>query len=278
MSLPFADLHTHTTASDGSFSPTELLHEAVRLGLKGLSITDHDTLNGYKEILPLAKSLNISLLSGVEFSSLTDKTSVHILAYGFSLENPLILDLCANYLLRRRERCLEMLELLKKNRLPLDDDAWLKEALTSDQLIGRPHIAAAMMRAGYVASVEEAFQRYLGEGCCCYRCASSASTAEMIDIVHEAQGLAVLAHPHLIPDERLLKKLLTLPFDGIEVYYARFPMHRNQRFLDIAKHKKWLATGGSDFHGTVKPHLSLACSWTPQETFDRLMHHYQNIS
>lgn len=275
--LPFADLHTHTTASDGSFSPQELLQEAARLGLKGLSITDHDTLNGYKEILPLAQSLNISLLPGVEFSSLSDKTSVHILAYGFSLDNPLILNLCADYLLRRRERCLEILELLRKNRLPVDEDIWLKDALISDQLIGRPHIAAAMMRAGYVTSVEEAFQRYLGEGCPCYRCATSASTAEMIDVIHEAKGLAVLAHPHLIPDERLLQKLLKLPFDGIEAYYARFPMHRNQRFLEIAKRKKWLVTGGSDFHGTIKPHLAIASSWTPQETFDQLIEHYQKI-
>lgn len=272
---PFADLHTHTTSSDGSFSPSELLHAASVLGLKGLSITDHDTIGAYKDILPLADSLNISLLPGIEFSSICAKTSVHILGYGFSLRNDLILSLCENHLIRRKERCIEMLELLKKHKLPLDADTILQQAITNNQLIGRPHIASAMMRQGYVRSIEEAFQRYLGENCPCYRGAASASTDEIIAAIHAANGLAVLAHPHLIPNESLLQRLLTMPFDGIEVYYARFPIQRNQRFLDIAQRKKWLATGGSDFHGTIKPQLALASSWTPQETFEKLFLHYQ---
>lgn len=272
--LPFADLHTHTTCSDGSFSPTQLLQEASVLKLKGLSITDHDTLNAYQEILPLAQSLNITLLSGVEFSSLCGKTSVHILAYGFSLKNPIIIALCEKHLIRRKERCLEMLTLLKAHNLSLHEDTILQEALKKNQLIGRPHIAAAMIRQGYAASMEEAFQHYLGEGCPCYRSATSLSTEEMVDAIHAAQGLAILAHPHLIQDASLLNKLLNMPFDGIEVYYACFPMQRNRRFLEIAQRKKWLATGGSDFHGSVKPHIALASSWTPQETFEQLLLHY----
>lgn len=274
MTFSRADLHTHTTCSDGSFSPKELLHEAARLGLKGLSITDHDTLNAYKESVPLAKSLNIRLLSGVEFSSLCGNHSVHILAYGFSLENPLITTLCDNHLIRRRQRCLEMLELLKKHGAPLDQDVPLQQALDAHQLIGRPHIAAAMIRCGYVTTMEEAFERYLGEGRPCYRCATSLSTEETVDAVHEAHGLCVLAHPHLIQDEALLNRLFMLRFDGIEAYYACFPMRRHKRFLEIAERKKWLATGGSDFHGSVKPHIALASSWTPEETFEQLYAHY----
>lgn len=271
---PFADLHTHTTCSDGSFSPVELLHEAARLQLKGLSITDHDTLTAYQDILPLAQALNITLLSGVEFSSLCIKTSVHVLAYGFSLKNPIILKLCEDHLIRRRQRCLEMLELLKAQNLSLQADQPLQEALANNQLIGRPHIAAAMVRLKLVASMEEAFQRYLGEGGPCYRCATSLSTEAVIDSIHQANGLAILAHPHLIQDESLLNRLLNMPFDGVEAYYGCFNMQRNRRFLDIAQRKKWLATGGSDFHGSVKPHIALASSWTPQETFEKLLLHY----
>lgn len=275
MLTPFADLHMHTTSSDGSFSPSELLHAAADLGLKGLSITDHDTIHAYTEILPLAASLKLSLLSGIEFSSICAKTSVHILGYGFSLRNTLILSLCENHLIRRKERCLEMLSLLKKQRLSLDEDPILQQLIHTNQLIGRPHIAVAMIRQGYVSTLEEAFQRYLGENCSCYRGAASMSSEEIINVIHQANGLAVLAHPHLIPNESLLQRLLKMPFDGIEVYYARFPMQRNQRFLEIAQRKKWLATGGSDFHGTIKPQLSIGSSWTPQETFEKLFLHYQ---
>lgn len=277
MGVVFADLHTHTTCSDGSFSPAELIDQAHRLGLQALSITDHDTLGAYKEAIPLAQAAGLLLLPGVELSSLCGKTSVHILAYGFSLENPLIVEMCDAHLKHRRTRCLEIIELLGKHKVFLQEDAFLQEALAMHKLVGRPHIGAAMVRQGYVGSMEEAFQRYLGEDCPCYRSAISLSPEETIDAIHQAKGLAVLAHPHLISNEALLQKLLKMPFDGIETYYARFSAHRNHRFLQIAQHKKWISTGGSDFHGTVKPHISLGCSWTPQETFEELFQHYQKV-
>lgn len=259
-----ADLHCHSTCSDGTASPKELIDLAIENNLSGLSITDHDTLNAYQTALPYAKEKNFPLIPGVEFSCIQRNESVHILGYAFDLRNQEINDFCNMHKNRRRQRSLLILERLKEHKMPIELNT---ENLES---IGRPHIAIEMMKQGYVQSMEEAFKKHLGEGCPCYVHGEAFSVEETIDVIHDAGGLAVIAHPHLINNSGIVTDLLKMPFDGIEAYYARFAPHKEKPWVKIGKYRNWILTGGSDFHGTVKPHIPLGCSWVAETTFQTL--------
>jgi predicted metal-dependent phosphoesterase TrpH len=137
--------------------------------------------------------------------------------------------------------------------------------------LGRPHIASLMVAKGYVRTFQDAFTKYIGEGRPCYTAGSYFSVQETLNVLKEAGALAVIAHPHLIKKPEILKELLDMPFDGIECYYGTFNNDQNRRFLAIAEKKGWLITGGSDFHGTIKPNIALGASWTPKEHFDKLI-------
>lgn len=264
MMNPYADLHCHSSCSDGSFTPIELIDHALSVGLKGLSITDHDTSAAYQEALPYAESKGFKLISGIEFSTLHKGESVHILGYGYKLNHRAILDLCAFHHNRRQARNSAILEKLTHAGMPVNEE---ELALESKEITGRPHIANVMIQKGYVDSVNEAFKKYIGEGKPCYVEGKGISTEESISAIKEAGGFAVIAHPHLIKSAALLKDLLKQDFDGIEVFYARFPKSQEERYLRIAQEKGWLITGGSDFHGTVKPTIPLGCSWVDESLF-----------
>lgn len=259
-----ADLHCHSTSSDGTYTPEDLVKLAVEIGLNALSITDHDTIDAYEKAIPIAKQLSLPLLTGIEFSTVLLGKSVHLLGYGFKLDHPAVISLCAKHKQRRTERNLQILENLKKIGLPVD----LHHGESS---IGRPHIAQAMMEKGYVQSVQEAFKKYLGEGKPAFARGEAITIQETIDALHAASGLAVIAHPHLIEDPSLVKNLLEYNFDGIECYYAKFSLEQNKRWLEIAEKKQWLITGGSDFHGSIKPTIPLGASWVDQTNWERIL-------
>jgi 3',5'-nucleoside bisphosphate phosphatase len=269
-----ADLHCHTTCSDGSLTPVEVIKLAAEIGLKGLSITDHDTIDGYETALPAAKEAGVELLPGVEFSAAYRDVSVHILAYAFSLSDEHILTFCQRHQARREQRNRAILKLLQQNGIPITEEELLGGLDTSGivphKTIGRPHIALAMVRRGYVSSVQDAFAKYLKEGKSCYSPGEPFSVEETIDIIHRAKGVAIIAHPHLIAKRSVARYLLQLNFDGLEAYYARLPVEREAEWIKTAQAKGWLITGGSDFHGSVKPNIPLGCSWVNEETFRRL--------
>lgn len=270
-----ADLHCHSTCSDGSKTPKELISLAKSLGLSGLSITDHDTIEGYKEALPYAKELDIDLITGVEFSTVHNGESVHILCYRYPIDSPLIKSFCEKHQTRRTNRNRGILQRLKEEGMPITEEEMLATIHQDNQkhTIGRPHIAMAMVKKGYVISIQDAFKRYIGDDKSCYVSGDSFSTEETIDLIHQAQGLAIIAHPHLLEDGNLLQDMLKMPFDGIECFYAKFSPYQNQRWLDIAKKKNWLITGGSDYHGDIKPNLMLGNSFVDQATFNALKYH-----
>ncbi len=273
-----ADLHCHSTCSDGSESPENVLKIAASIGLSGLSITDHDTIEAYATAIPIAEQLGIKLLPGAEFSTMHKGVSVHILAYAFDLKNPIIHEFSQRHHQRRLDRNREILDKLAQKGMPVTEEEI--EALLSPELsveqrtIGRPHIAQVMVQKGYVGSITEAFKRYIGEGKPCYASGKPFSSDETIDIIHNVGGLAVIAHPHLVDDSKTLQDLLEMPFDGIECYYGTFPMHLQERWLNIAKKKNWLITGGSDFHGSIKPNIPLGSSWVNEELFQPLYDHW----
>ncbi|PJD93251.1 MAG: phosphatase [Parachlamydia sp.] len=268
-----ADMHCHSLCSDGTFSPEKLVELAHQIGLKGLSITDHDSIEAYPEAQITAERLGICLLSGVEFSTEHLGVSIHVLAYGFALQHPLIAQFCARHLARRIERNQEILALLRKHRMPIKEEEL--SAISTRGTVGRPHIALAMVKQGYVKTLREAFKKYLGEGKSCYAPGKAFSVEETLEVIHQAKGLAVIAHPHLIDNNRILRSLLGMPFDGIECYYGRFPLQIHERWLDIAHKKQWLISGGSDFHGEIKPDIALGCSWVNEELFDKFFQYFQ---
>ncbi len=272
-----ADLHCHTTYSDGTISPQDIVQLACDIGLKGLSITDHDTIEAYQEAIPAAQAKHLPLISGVEFSAVHQQTNVHILAYSFPLSSPFIREFCQRHYQRREHRNRLMMERLASQGMPLSREDFPEHLFTPDSHhpIGRPHIALAMLKKGYVHSIQQAFHDYIGEGKPCYAPGEPFSVEETLDIIHQAKGLAVIAHPHLIEKVGIIKDLISMNFDGIEGYYARFPRQAQERWIKIGARKGWIITGGSDFHGEIKPTLPLGSSWVSEETFHILQQHFQ---
>lgn len=265
-----ADCHCHSILSDGSETPKNLIFLTKKLGFQGLSITDHDTVAAYEEAIPIAKECDLLLLPGIELSCHFENHSVHILGYAFDLQHPSLLAFCKRHEERRRERNRAILQKLAHHGMTVLES----DLAFAAHIVGRPHIAQAMIKKGYVHSIQEAFHQWIGEGKPCYAPGDRPTAEETIAIIHEAGGLAVLAHPHLIQDDAFIERLLQLPFDGLEAYYCRFPAPENEKWLKIAEAKNLIPTGGSDFHGIVKPNISLGCSFTPAKSFTKLWEHY----
>lgn len=270
-----ADLHCHTRYSDGSDSPEELIRLAVEKGLSGLSITDHDTFDAYGEADLLAKQYQISLLPGIEFSASLRTEPVHILGYAFSLKSESMRQLCERHKERRRNRNALILKKLDKLGIHIEEE---ELHLPFSKTIGRPHIALALMKKGVVSSIKEAFIRYLAEGRPAYDPGEPISIEETIQAIHEGHGKAILAHPHLIKRQSIVRAMFQMPFDGLEGYYARFPPEQEKKWLDLAQKKEWIVTGGSDYHGVNKPQNPLGSSWVGKETFNLLYSHYLNVA
>ncbi len=266
-----ADLHCHSTASDGTLSPRELILLAKAQNLFGLSITDHDTIDAYATAVSVAQEQGIRLGSGIEFSCEHLGHSIHILGYDYLLTDPGIQDLCKRHQVRRMDRNRAILEQLAKRGFVIDEKHLF--GLADTKTIGRPHIAQEMLSRGYVSSIQEAFVKYLAEGKSCYVPGTPFSIIETINIIHAAQGKAFIAHPYLLPRKMPLAEILKLPFDGIECFYARFSKEAAQPWLKIAKEKNWLISGGSDFHGSIKPETTLGSSYVGQEEFDKIFEH-----
>ncbi len=263
-----ADLHCHSTASDGSLSPTELVHLAKKENLWGLSITDHDTIDAYKTALPAAQDCGIHLGTGIEFSCDYKGSSIHILGYDFLLTDAGLQDFCLRHQTRRQDRNRAILDKLFKHGFLIDEQELL--LLSHHKTVGRPHIAQQLVKKGYVSSIQEAFNKYLGDGKPCYAPGTPFSIVETINVIHKAQGKAFIAHPHLLSKKIPLQELLKLPFDGIECFYSRFSQDSAKSWVKIAQEKKWLISGGSDFHGLIKPEIALGSSFIGKEEFERI--------
>lgn len=262
-----ADLHVHSSCSDGTDSPLELLSKAKAAGLLGLSITDHDTIAAYTpELMQAAEQIGLQLLIGTEISSEMEGSTVHILAYAFDHKLSEFLELVVQ---RRIERNKGILEKLNKKGMGLS----LEEIGSgmSELILGRLHIAEAMVRRGYVTTVREAFNRYLKDDACCYVIGGKFHPREVIEAIHRARGKAVIAHPHFLKRGRFQRELLNLPFDGIECYYGRCLKGQELPWLEIARKRTWIATGGSDYHGLRRFHIQLGCSWVGLSTWQKLI-------
>ena len=261
----WADLHCHTTCSDGTVTPVDLIWQAKAIGLHGLSITDHDTLEAYPIAIAAAQKADIRLGTGIEFSCQFEGESLHLLGYDFRLDNLEMQKLCERHDLRRRLRNTEILKKLEAAGISISYDELASKA--QGKAAGRAHIAQLMVEKGFVKTIREAFYRYIGKDKPCFFQGECFDPQEAINIVHLAGGKAFIAHPQLLPGTLDLNHLLQLPFDGIECYYSRMA---HNSWLEIAKTRSLLSSGGSDFHGTIRPEAELGCNGVDQATFERI--------
>lgn len=244
----YADLHTHTTCSDGVFSPAALVEKAADCGLRVLSVTDHDTVGGLPAASERAEKRGLTFVPGVELSVTVNETEIHLLAYDF---NPSDSDLCSHleYMSTgRRERAHQMIDLLQDEGIDIYDEELAAE-ISSNASVGRPHVASALVRGGYVETTRDAFEQYLARGRPAFVEKPEAPAPRLIDIVHDAGGVSVLAHPgHWTPSE-CIRDLVDAGLDGIEIIHPSHDRSLEQYYAKLARGHGLLQTGGSDYHG-----------------------------
>jgi len=282
------DLHIHSTASDGSLSPSEILNRARDLNLKAIAITDHDTVEGSRAALRSGIPPTIQFLTGVEISAtppqgFTVFGSFHILGYAIQLDHPVLNDMLNKQQEARRDRNPEILKRLCGLGVNIDMEALLAEF--SDGQLGRPHIAQLMVRKGYVQSINEAFDKYIGKGKPAYVEKFSLDAATAIDMIQQAGGCSVLAHPSILKIqnretfEALMISLKELGLRGLEVYYPEHTREDTDYFFDLSKRHGLLMTGGTDFHGAVNPDIEMGAGngnfRVPYELYESLLKNCQ---
>ena len=257
------DLHAHTTASDGSLSPTELVQRAAGIGLAALAVTDHDTLGGLAEARAAAGEAGIELVPGVELSVEDDGGRFHLLGYGFDPDDAALGEKLVTLRAARADRNERMAAKMSELGLPLTMDDVRAEAGEDADVIARPHFAQALIKKGVVRSVAEAFDTYLSSGKPLYLPKEVLTPREAIALIHAAGGVAVMAHPGLVPlsasalADRIASLHTDAGLDGLEAYYSQHGPADTDRFLTLARRHGLIVTGGSDFHGTPKPHVPL---------------------
>jgi predicted metal-dependent phosphoesterase TrpH len=255
------DLHVHSTGSDGTNSPEELINMAVDKKIQVFSITDHDTLDGIKDINFLENRLlnNLIFVPGVEISA-EFPTTLHLLGYAFDIENEKLNQSLKTLQEFREERNLMMIQKMQKLGFDITEEELLEEA--GGDLIGRPHFASLMVKKGYVKNTQEAFERYLKRGASVYIDKKRLPYTEAIELITQAGGIVVLAHPYQTQlEEQELEKLVKLLKDaglaGIEVFYPHHTKKMIEEYKRLAKKYDLIITAGSDFHGENKIGIEL---------------------
>jgi predicted metal-dependent phosphoesterase TrpH len=250
------DLHIHTTASDGTMSPSEVVRYAKKKGLRAIAITDHDTIDGIAEGLQEGSKLGLEVIPGVELSVDFSKGTMHLLGYYIDHTSVALLEKLAIVQQARAERNLKMIAKLRRLGIEIELSE-IKEA-PEDGQIGRPHFAYTLVQKGYAQSIQEAFDRYLRKGGPAYVEKFKFSPAEAISVIHKAGGVAVLAHPFTLNQiqlqdlEPVVVELKEKGLDGIETYYPEHSEGQTKLYRTLAQQYGLLITGGSDFHGLNK--------------------------
>jgi len=273
------DLHMHSSFSDGSMTPTELVLEAKEAGLSAIALTDHDTIDGIPEFMEAGEKHDIITVPGVEISidtQLPNNGHLHMLGLfidPYSKELKKTLD----YLRHQRNlRAQKIIDKLNELNIAITMDELLTEA--GEGSIGRPHVAKILVRKGMVASMQEAFDVYLAKGKPAYMDKVKLGEEGAIDMIKNAGGLAILAHPHFmgynIFDEARVRilTLKSLGLDGFEVYYSGMPHQYTEKLLELAKEQDFLISGGSDYHGANKDDVKMGYGKGELQISDAVYH------
>jgi len=248
--MKFADLHLHTNFSDGTFTPEELVQYAQKGGLACIAVTDHDTVEACARAAAACAAVNIEFVTGTELTAEHDDTELHVLGYFLDTQNKKLLEEIAKFQVVRQSRIHEMVARINDLGMPLEAESVF--ALANCKSPGRPHVARAMVKAGLVRNMDEAFELFLKKGRAAWVPKSKVSALEAIELVHQAGGLAVMAHPGLNRTDSIIPDLVAAGMDGIECFHTKHSTVMSERYLEIADKYKLLVTGGSDCHGFSK--------------------------
>ncbi len=264
------DLHLHTLASDGKFSPEAIVNKAARLGLSVIAICDHDTINGIAAALKTAAHTRLKVIPGVEISTHAPGSEVHMLGYFVDHTDPGLKKALAGLRNSRRERAQAMIARLDGLGIHID---WQRvQQIAGVGSVGRPHIAQAMLEKGYIASFKEVFASYLGFGGPAYVERHKMTPPEAIALIIRAGGLPVLAHPTTVSDpEKMIAGLKAAGLVGIEVYYNDYTDKQRNSLARLAAKYNLIATGGSDYHGLGEDETMLGEANVPPQSAEQLM-------
>ena len=246
-----ADLHTHTTASDGQYSPEELVRAAREAGLAAVAVTDHDTVAGVERVMKAGAKWGVDVIPGVEISTLAEGKEIHVLGYfpgEIGRDFAEKLRSLREVRLKRNEM---MVNKLRELGIPITMEEVLakKREQAPEANVGRPHIAEVLVDKGIVSSIDEAFKRFLGKGGAAYCTPRRISPIEAIRWISEAGGVPVLAHPGIYGDDELVESLIRNGLAGLEAYHPDHDPEAERRYEALAEKHRLIVTGGSDFHG-----------------------------
>jgi predicted metal-dependent phosphoesterase TrpH len=272
MSMPnYIDLHTHSTASDGIYSPTELLRRAKDIGLRVLALTDHDSTGGLEEAAQAAAALDIDFIPGIEINTDVAGGEVHVLGYFPEYERPAFQAVLKVLRDARERRGQRMVELLNEHGIAI---AWERVRQIAQGSVGRPHVAKALLEAGYVQTIGEAFDRYIGKGCYAYVPRYRLTPEDAVLLIASANGLPVMAHPIELPGLDELRKWLPglreAGMVGLETYYGPYTTGEELALRALADEYHLIPTGGTDFHGPGIHPTPLGGRPVPFEAVERL--------
>lgn len=266
------DLHMHTTASDGRCSPTELVSRAAAAGLTTMAVTDHDTVGGCCEASAAASAAGIAFVPGIEITAIRAGGDVHVLGYFVDVESPSLQSFLATQRARRVDRLRAIITRLRGFGIELDEQAILRPGLAdSTKSAGRPWIARALVAKGVVASTNEAFDKWLAQGRPAFVPRAGAPPEDVVAQIHEAGGLASLAHPGPLKHDDWIPELAAGGLDAIEVYHSEHDASMTATYLSFAKRLGLGITGGSDYHADDgHGGVELGAVALPREDFDDL--------
>ncbi|MDH7578456.1 MAG: PHP domain-containing protein [Bacillota bacterium] len=271
-----ADLHVHSTASDGTLTPEEIVNQAVRSGLSAISLTDHDTTDGLSRALWAASGTNLELVPGIELNTDWQGIEIHVLGYYLEFQSAWFRGILDDLRNAREKRAIAIIG--KLNKLGISLSSTRVKEIAGAASLGRPHIAQALVEAGYACSVTEAFQRYLGYGRPAYVTRHKLNPFEAIKLILKARGVPVLAHPGLMDRDELIPEFVKAGLLGIEVYYPLHTPEMIEKYARICQKNDVIMTGGSDYHGPGMDYPPLGTVTVPYETVAKLkvLHQFLN--
>ena len=263
------DLHTHTTASDGTFTARELVREAARRGLRVLAVTDHDSTEGLAEAQDEAsRHPPLQVVPGIEINCDVEGAEIHILGYYPDHEAPWFQDFCRAQCRERRARVHRITDHLAELSMPVDAEEVF--ALVREGSAGRPHVARAMLKRGYVKSVREAFDKYLGAGKPAHVPRKKLTPEDAVRLIRRAGGVPVFAHPGLSDRDEMIPALIAAGMMGLECYYGEHSAAQRAAYLELCRAHGLVATGGSDFHGPGVRAATLGVPAVPMSAWEGL--------
>lgn len=259
--MKIVDLHVHSTASDGTYTPTELVAYAKEKGLFAFALTDHDTVSGVSKAVSEGERFGVRVIPGIELSCLYHQKDIHIVGLFIDDKHPLLQEKMGWYRKKREERNRLMIKKLQEQGFSITIAEI--ESFFPKAVVTRAHFARYLVETKQIASLAEAFDRYIGDGCPCYVPKERTSPEEAISLIKEIGGVSVLAHPILykFPDEELdlmTGQLKDMGLVGIEAVYSTYSAKDEEFVRRLASKYGLLLSGGSDFHGSNKPHIDLA--------------------